>query len=97
MPNTLTKPCILQTKGLRKDGYAYDYDKTIQDTMLAHRRAYLKAHPDENIVGRSVLHRCAARNCIEPEHLYLAPLRGEEPTENELDILGALDLLKWSK
>lgn len=64
---------------------------------LAHRKAYREAHPDEDITRREVKHSCAARNCIEPDHLYLAPLRGPKPPDNEQDVLIALDALKWNK
>jgi hypothetical protein len=89
------KPCVLQEKGKRKDGFAWTYENGVQE--MAHRRAYRLAHPDEDITSREVKHTCAARNCIEPEHLYLAPLGNPKRSDGSQDLLGALDALKWSK
>jgi len=92
MQKQSVKPCHLWEKGKTKAGYAYAYHDGVR--WLVHRLAYYLTHPDENIESREVRHTCGVKNCIEPEHLYLAELHDPRPgVERQNELLGPLGLI----
>lgn len=60
--------CILRKTSLNNRGYAIIYYNG--KAQLAHRVAYMKTHPNEDISCKLILHKCDVKNCVNPEHLF---------------------------
>lgn len=67
IPGDLMSDCILWDKAKNNKGYGMRWDG--RKVVCAHRIAYQRAHPNEKISGKLIMHKCDIRNCVNPEHL----------------------------
>jgi hypothetical protein len=64
-----TDRCWNWLLGCDKDGYGFFFVSAEKSNVKAHRFAYSLLHPEEDIVGKLILHSCDNPKCVNPAHL----------------------------